>query len=142
VPVRDLSEFLVELGPAANRHPVPATVAYHDACHLAHAQRIRSQPRQLLAAVPELALREIPDAEICCGSAGVYNLLQPQAARELGDRKAAQVATTGAELLVSANPGCAMQIAAALRRAGAPLPVAHVAEVIDASIRNTGVVGR
>jgi glycolate oxidase iron-sulfur subunit len=133
-PVRDLSEFLVELGPVATRHPVPVTVAYHDACHLSHAQRIRSQPRQLLAAVPELALREIPDGEICCGSAGVYNLLQPAAARELGDRKAAGVAATGAELLVSANPGCAMQIAAALRRAGAPLPVAHVAEVLDASL--------
>jgi glycolate dehydrogenase iron-sulfur subunit len=133
-PVHDLSEFLVELGPVATRHPVPVTVAYHDACHLAHAQRIRAQPRRLLSAIPELVLREIPDGEICCGSAGVYNLLQPQPARELGDRKAAQVATTGAELLVSANPGCAMQIAAALRRAGRELPVAHVAELLDASL--------
>jgi glycolate oxidase iron-sulfur subunit len=141
-PVRDLSEFLVELGPVATRHPVPATVAYHDACHLAHAQRIRTEPRQLLAAIPELALREISDGEICCGSAGVYNLLQPGAARELGDRKAAQVAATGAELLVSANPGCAMQIAAALRRAGQPLPVAHVAELLDASIHRTPIANR
>jgi glycolate oxidase iron-sulfur subunit len=133
--VRDLSEFLVELGPVAPRHPVPATVAYHDACHLAHAQAIREQPRRLLAAIPELVVREIADGEICCGSAGVYNLLQPAAARELGDRKAANVAATDAELLVSANPGCAMQIASALRRAGRPLPVAHLAELIDASIR-------
>jgi glycolate oxidase iron-sulfur subunit len=140
--VRDLSEFLVELGPVAPRHPVPVTVAYHDACHLAHAQSIRAQPRQLLAAIPELAVREIADAELCCGSAGVYNLLQPAAGRELGDRKAANVAATGAELLVSANPGCAMQIASALRRAGRPLPVAHLAEMIDASIRgDTRVAG-
>jgi glycolate oxidase iron-sulfur subunit len=132
--VRDLSEWLVELGPVAPRHPVPATVAYHDACHLSHAQGIRSAPRQLLAAIPQLKLREIADPEICCGSAGVYNLLQPQAARDLGDRKAAHVAATGASMLVSANPGCAMQISAALGRAGHPLPVAHVAEVLDRSI--------
>jgi glycolate oxidase iron-sulfur subunit len=137
--VRDLSEFLVELGPVAARHPLPVTVAYHDACHLGHAQGVRDQPRRLLAAVPELALREIADGGTCCGSAGVYNLLQPEAARALGERKAAQVAATGAELLVSANPGCAMQIAAALRRAGRPLPVAHVAELLDASIRGTTV---
>jgi glycolate oxidase iron-sulfur subunit len=139
--VRDLSEFLDELGPVAQRHPVPVTVAYHDACHLAHAQGIREPPRRLLAAVPELSVREIADGEICCGSAGVYNLLQPAPARELGDRKAAQVAATGAELLVSANPGCAMQIASALRRAGQPMPVAHLAEVLDASIRGTGTAG-
>lgn len=136
--VQDLSEFLVALGPVADRHPVPATVAYQDACHLSHAQGIRDQPRRLLAAVPELALREVADGEICCGSAGVYNLLQPQAARELGDQKAARVAATGADLLVSGNPGCAMQVAAALRRAGRALPVAHVVEVLDASIRGTG----
>ncbi len=133
-PVRDLSEWLTELGPVATRHPVPATVAYHDACHLSHAQGIRSAPRQLLSAIPELEVREIADPEICCGSAGVYNLLQPQAARDLGDRKAAHVAATGASMLVSANPGCAMQIAAALGRAGHPLPVAHVAEVLDRSV--------
>jgi glycolate oxidase iron-sulfur subunit len=85
--------------------------------------------------VPELEVREISDPEICCGSAGVYNLLQPRAARELGERKAANVAATGASLLVSANPGCAMQISAALRRAGHALPVAHVAEILDAAIR-------
>lgn len=135
LPVRDLSEFLVALGPVATRHPLPVTVAYHDACHLSHAQRIRSQPRQLLAAIPELTVREIPDGESCCGSAGIYNLLQPVAARELGDRKAAQVGSTGAELLVSANPGCTMQIIAGLRRAGQRLPAAHLAEVLDASIR-------
>jgi glycolate oxidase iron-sulfur subunit len=136
--VRDLSEFLVALGPMAVRRPVPAVVAYHDACHLRHAQGIRDAPRRLLAAVPDLELREIADGEICCGSAGIYNLLQPRAARDLGDRKARRVAATGAQVLVSANPGCAMQIAAGLRRAGRSVPVAHLAEVLDASIRGTG----
>ncbi len=133
--VRDFSEFLAELGPAATRHPLPVTVAYHDACHLAQAQRITIQPRELLLAVPELRLAEIADGGICCGSAGIYNLVQPEAARELGERKARTVHETGAALLVSANPGCTMQIAASLAAQGTPLPVAHIAEVLDASIR-------
>ncbi|MEV4474485.1 heterodisulfide reductase-related iron-sulfur binding cluster [Nonomuraea sp. NPDC049504] len=133
--VMDLSEYLAELGPVAKRHPLPLTVAYHDACHLAHAQGVRAQPRELLAGIPDLEVREIPESAICCGSAGTYNLLQPQAARDLGDRKAASVRTTGAELLVSANPGCTMQIAAAMKRAGADIRVAHTAEVLDASLR-------
>jgi glycolate oxidase iron-sulfur subunit len=133
--VADLSEFLAELGPAATRHPLPLTVAYHDACHLAHAQGIRAQPRALLAQIPELELREVPESAVCCGSAGTYNIFQPEAARDLGDRKAEGVASTGAELLVSANPGCTMQIAAAMRRAGRDLRVAHTAEVLDASLR-------
>lgn len=133
--VLDLSEYLAELGPVAKRHPLPYKVAYHDACHLAHAQGVRSQPRELLGAIPELEVREIPESAICCGSAGTYNLLQPQAARDLGDRKAAAVRTTGAELLVSANPGCTMQIASAMRRGGADIRVAHTAEVLDASLR-------
>ncbi|WP_433085462.1 (Fe-S)-binding protein [Dactylosporangium sp. CA-052675] len=132
---RDLSEFLVELGPVAPRHPVPVTAAYHDACHLAHAQGVRAQPRALLRAVPGLDLREIPDAEICCGSAGIWNVLNPGPAAELGDRKARDVLSTGASLLVTANPGCLMQIAAAVRRAGASIRLAHTAEVLDASIR-------
>ncbi|MFG1702393.1 (Fe-S)-binding protein [Nonomuraea sp. M3C6] len=137
--VVDLSEYLAELGPVAKRHPLPLTVAYHDACHLAHAQGIRSQPRELLSGIPELELREIPESAICCGSAGTYNILQPEAARDLGDRKAAAVGTTGAELLVSANPGCTMQIASAMRRAGAEIRVAHTAEVLDASLRGVSL---
>ncbi|MBT2209431.1 MULTISPECIES: (Fe-S)-binding protein [Actinomadura] len=135
---RDLAEFLVELGPRAERHPLPVTLAYHDACHLSHAQGIRSQPRALLAAVPELKVREIADPEICCGSAGTYNLLQPEAAAELGERKAVNVDATGAELLVAANPGCSMQIATALRRRGTDIAVAHTAQVLDASLRGLG----
>jgi glycolate oxidase iron-sulfur subunit len=133
--VRDVSEVLVELGPVAPRHPLPLTVAYHDACHLAHAQGVRAQPRRLLADIPGLSVREIASAEICCGSAGVWNVLNPEPARELGDRKARDVLATGADLLVTANPGCLMQVAAAVRRAGGVIGLAHTVQVLDASIR-------
>jgi glycolate oxidase iron-sulfur subunit len=133
--VRDLSEFLAELGPAAARHPLPVTAAYHDACHLGHAQRITRQPRELLRAIPELTLVELPDAGTCCGSAGVYNLLQPEAAGELGARKAQAVRDAGAPLLISANPGCSLQIAVALADRGERIAVAHTAEILDASLR-------
>jgi glycolate oxidase iron-sulfur subunit len=135
--VRDLSEFLAELGPVARRHPLPVTAAYHDACHLAHAQRITRQPRELLRAIPELNLVELPDAGTCCGSAGVYNLLQPEAAAELGARKAQAVLDVGAPMVISANPGCTLQIASALGDRGTHIAVAHVAEVLDASIHRT-----
>ena len=133
--VRDVSEVLVELAPVAPRHPLPLSVAYHDACHLAHAQGVRAQPRRLLADIPGLSLREIASAEICCGSAGVWNVLNPEPARELGDRKARDVLATGADLLVTANPGCLMQVAAAVHRAGGVIGLAHTVQVLDASIR-------
>jgi glycolate oxidase iron-sulfur subunit len=133
--VRDVSEVLVELGPVAPRHPLPLSVAYHDACHLAHAQGVRAQPRRLLADIPGMSLREIASAEICCGSAGVWNVLNPEPARELGDRKARDVLATGADLLVTANPGCLMQVAAAVHRAGGVIGLAHTVQVLDASIR-------
>jgi glycolate oxidase iron-sulfur subunit len=132
--VRDLAEFLAELGPVAPRHPVPVTAAYHDACHLGHAQRITRQPRELLAAIPELRLVELPDAGTCCGSAGVYNLLQPQAARELAARKADSVLASGADLVISANPGCTLQISAELSQRGKSIATAHTAEILDRSI--------
>ena len=149
--VRDFSEFLAELyrdhgGPRAARHELPVTAAYHDACHLAYAQRIRQQPRDLLRGIPGLEVTEAGDGGTCCGSAGVYNLLQPDAARELGDRKAAALRATGARLVVSANPGCSLQIAAALEAdGGEPVAVAHIAEVLDASLRGlpvTALTGR
>ncbi|GAC1381669.1 MAG: heterodisulfide reductase-related iron-sulfur binding cluster [Acidimicrobiales bacterium] len=132
--VRDLSEFLVELGPQAIRHPIPETVAYHDACHLSHAQRIRSEPRSLLAGVPGLVTLEVPDGDICCGSAGVYNIVHPEPAAELGRKKAANVARTRATTVVAANPGCLMQIAAHSPGDGT-LRTVHIAQVLDASIR-------
>ncbi|MBO0824541.1 MAG: 4Fe-4S dicluster domain-containing protein [Actinobacteria bacterium] len=132
--VRDFSEFLAELGPVAPRAELPLSIAYHDACHLGHAQRITSQPRSLLRSIPGVTLTEVADAGTCCGSAGIYNLVQPEAAAELGARKAAAVRATGADLLVSGNPGCTMQLAQALAATGQPMPVAHIAEVLDASI--------
>jgi glycolate oxidase iron-sulfur subunit len=137
--VRDVSEFLVELGPVATRHPLELSVAYHDACHLGHAQGIRSQPRELLRQIPGLELREIAEAELCCGSAGIYNILSPGPARELGDRKAANIVATRAELLVTANPGCLMQVASAIERSAHPMGMAHTIEVLDASIRGLAV---
>ena len=138
--VRDVAEFLDELGPVARRHPLETTVAYHDACHLSHAQRVRSQPRRLLEGIPRLVVREIAEGDMCCGSAGIYNLTHPAPARELGDRKAAHVADTDAALLVTANPGCVLQISAALERAGRPLPSAHLVQVLDASLRGVEMV--
>ncbi|HVT63597.1 MAG TPA: heterodisulfide reductase-related iron-sulfur binding cluster [Mycobacteriales bacterium] len=136
---RDVSELLAELGPVATRHPLPVVAAYHDACHLSHAQGVRTQPRELLAAIPGLELREIPESDICCGSAGIYNLVNPEPARQLGDRKAANVRSTGAVLLVTANPGCLMQIDSALRRDGQPVALAHTIEVLDASLRGVDI---
>ncbi len=144
--VRDFAEFLVGLfdtsgGPVTARHPLPVRAAYHDACHLGHAQQITASPRALLRSIPGLELTEIPDAGMCCGSAGVYNLLQPEAARELGQRKAASVQQTGAPLLISANPGCSLQIAAALEARGENVAIAHTAEILDASIRGVPAPG-
>ena len=132
--VRDVSELLDELGPVAERHPLEVTVAYHDACHLGHAQGVREQPRRLLQGIPGLELREVAEADLCCGSAGVYNVLNPEPARELGDRKARNIVATGADVLVTANPGCLMQVAAAIERSGRPMTLAHTVEVLDASI--------
>ncbi|MEV0130120.1 heterodisulfide reductase-related iron-sulfur binding cluster [Dactylosporangium sp. NPDC050688] len=133
--VTDFAELLGRLGPVAPRHPLPVTVAYHDACHLAHAQGVRSQPRELLRGIPGLVLREIADPELCCGSAGVWNVLNPGPAAELGARKARDVLATGARWLVTANPGCLMQIGAGVRAAGGSIRTAHTAQVLDASIR-------
>ncbi|MEA2533446.1 MAG: glycolate oxidase iron-sulfur subunit, partial [Actinomycetota bacterium] len=139
--VRDVSEFLAAFEPRAPRHPLPMKVAYHDACHLAHAQGIRAQPRALLRAIPELVLVEPAEWEICCGSAGIYNLLQPDPAAELGRRKAANLLATGAEAIAAGNPGCTLQIAAHLEAAGHPLPVYHPVELLAASIQGRGVKG-
>ena len=136
---RDISEFLAELEPRATRHPLRLRVAYHDACHLQHAQGVRTQPRMLLRRIPELELLEIPESAICCGSAGIYNLVQPDAAAELGDRKASHVVTLNADMAVSGNPGCLLQLQSALARAGQKLPVRHIVELLDASIRGISV---
>jgi glycolate oxidase iron-sulfur subunit len=135
---RDVSEVLDGLEPRAARHPLPPgriRVAYHDACHLQHAQRIQAAPRRLLSAIPGLELVEIPEAAVCCGSAGIYNLVEPAAAAALGERKARSILGTGAEIVATGNPGCTLQIGAGLEGLGEPLPVVHVIQLIDASIR-------
>ncbi|MCC7415643.1 MAG: (Fe-S)-binding protein [Acidobacteria bacterium] len=133
--VRDISELIVELGPArAPRHPLPLRIAYQDACHLAHAQRVREPPRQMLASIPGVELVAVEDGDVCCGSAGIYNLVEPDTARRLGARKAAALASARADLVASPNPGCALQIAAASARAGTPLRIVHPIEILDASI--------
>ena len=133
--VRDINEFLVELGAVAPRRPLHLRIAYHDACHLAHEQRIRSQPRALLAAIPGVELTDIPDGDTCCGSAGIYNLVEPESAKEIGRRKVDNILTVAPDLLVSANPGCTLQIGMLMRERGVHIPAAHVVEVLDASIR-------
>ncbi len=132
--VRDANELLGEVEPRAERAPVPMKVAYHDACHLAHAQGVREQPRELLRSIPELELVEPPEWEICCGSAGIYNLVQPDAAGELGERKARNLLETGAEAVAAANPGCVLQIAAHTKRLGRELRVIHPMELLWRSI--------
>ena len=131
---RDISEVLAELEPRAPRGAVPLRVAYHDACHLQHAQGVRVQPRRLLQQIPGVEVHEIPESEICCGSAGIYNMLQPDAANELRDRKVQNILKTGAEVVVSSNPGCLLQIATGLEEAGQPLRMMHLVELIDQSI--------
>ena len=134
--VRDVSQLLIELGPQrAPRHKLKARVAYHDACHLAHGQGVRAEPRALLQAIPGVQIVSPAESEICCGSAGIYNLVQPGPAADLGDRKARHLAALTPDMIATANPGCTLQIAAAGRRLGHNWPVFHPIELIDASIR-------
>ncbi len=129
--VRDISEVLDDLEPQAPRHPVAARIAYHDACHLAHGQQIRRQPRDVLRTIPDLELLEVPDSELCCGSAGIYNMVQPEAGEGLGKRKAANIKSTRPDAVATGNPGCLLQIARHLEG----VPLFHPIELLDASIR-------
>ncbi len=132
--VRDITEILTAHEARATRHPIELRVAYHDACHLAHAQAIREQPRELLRGIPGLELLEPDGWELCCGSAGIYNLTEPGTAAELGRAKAERLLATGAEAIASANPGCSLQIQAHLRELGRPLPIYHPIELLHMSI--------
>jgi glycolate oxidase iron-sulfur subunit len=140
--VRDVTELLAAHEPRAERRPLRLRVAYHDACHLAHAQGVRAEPRGLLAAIPGLELVEPAEWEICCGSAGIWNLLNPQPAAELGERKARNLLETSPDAVAAANPGCALQIAAHTRELGSELPVRHPVELLHQSIRGGSDDGR
>jgi glycolate oxidase iron-sulfur subunit len=143
---RDISEVLDELGPRAVRQPLNLRVAFHDSCHLQHAQRVRAQPRRLLLAIPGLDLLEIPESAICCGSAGIYNLVEPKAANELADRKARLIADECEgglpDAVATGNVGCLLQLRAALERRGRRIPVLHTVELLDRSIRGEGLGAR
>jgi glycolate oxidase iron-sulfur subunit len=128
--VRDVHEFLMELGPVAPRIPVPLTATYHDACHLCHAQKIRTQPRELLGRVPGLRLIPLAESEVCCGAAGSYNLTQPEMAERLGRRKAQKISETGADVVLTANAGCLMQIRRHLKEFGSKAAVLHPVEML------------
>jgi len=132
---RDISEVLAELSPRAQRKPLKARVAFHDSCHLQHAQGVHIQPRSLLQQIPGTQLLEIPESPICCGSAGIYNLVQPDAAAELGDRKARLIGPLQPDVVVTGNPGCLLQLQTALAKANHPIPVVHTIQLLDASIR-------
>jgi len=134
--VEDIAVFLDSLGPVPpGELRRPLRVAYQDACHLGHAQGIREQPRRLLELVAGLELVPVPDADSCCGSAGIYNIEQPHLAREIGDRKVDALLSTGAELVASGNIGCIMQLRSRLRERGLDLPVLHTMEVLDLAYR-------
>jgi glycolate oxidase iron-sulfur subunit len=132
---KDIAEFLEELGSRAPRKSLNLRVAYHDSCHLQHAQRVRTQPRAQLSEIPGIALLELPETALCCGSAGIYNLVQSNTADALADRKAQHITTAGPDVVATGNVGCMLQIAAALERQGQTIPVLHTIQLIDASLR-------
>ena len=129
--VRDINEFLADLGLVPPEGEVRTLATYHDACHLVHAQRVREAPRKLLAQVPGLELRELPESELCCGAAGTYNLTQPEMSARLGERKIANIFGTKARLCITANAGCVLQISREARQQKMRLLVAHPMEVLD-----------
>jgi glycolate oxidase iron-sulfur subunit len=133
--VRDVSEFLMALGPVAPTGRIPLRATYHDACHLCHAQQIREQPRALLSLVPGLELVPLNESEICCGAAGSYNLTQPEMAAQLGQRKRQNILQTKAQAVITGNAGCSLQLQMQLRQAGHDLWVAHPMDVLDLSYR-------
>jgi glycolate oxidase iron-sulfur subunit len=135
--VKDVNEYLATLSPRATRKPLTLRVAYHDACHLAHAQRVREQPRALLRTIPGLELLEIPQGDQCCGSAGTYNLFQPESAHEIGVRKVDNVQSVAPDLVASANPGCTLQMQSIFRERAVALRAAHPIELLDAAINGT-----
>ncbi|MHB1559171.1 MAG: (Fe-S)-binding protein, partial [Isosphaeraceae bacterium] len=135
--VKDVSEFLVALGPIPPAHPIEATATYHDACHLCHAQQVRSQPRALLGLIPGLKVVPLEESEICCGAAGTYNLTQPEMSERLGRRKMDHIEATGAEMVVTGNVGCILQIARKVKERGRSMEVVHPIDLLDRAYRGS-----
>ena len=139
--VKDASEFLADAGLSAAPGPLRTRVVYDDPCHLLHGQRIREQPRALLAAIPGLQVMPLGEADWCCGSAGTYNVTQPELSAKLLERKVGHITRSGAQVVVTANPGCQMQIAAGLRAVRAPISVVHLMDLLDRAYRSSGDTG-
>ncbi len=140
--VKDVQEFLADVGLTAELSPLqsePLAMVYQDACHMLHGQKISFQPRQLLRQIPGVQLREPVDAALCCGSAGIYNILQPEIAAELGQQKVTNLRNTGASVIASANIGCFVQISQQLEKQGTPMPVLHPMQLLDYSIRGVAL---
>ena len=129
--MRDVTEFLADTGLRETPGALDITVTYQEPCHLVHAQRVARQPRELLEAIPELNLIEMPESSLCCGSAGIYNLLQPEMSSNLLDRKLNNAATTGSRTIISANPGCMLQLQAGIRQRGWDVEVVHILTLLD-----------
>jgi glycolate oxidase iron-sulfur subunit len=136
--VRDVSQVLAQVPLNGRLRALPHTVTYHDACHLAHGQRVRQEPRSILKAIPGLKLVDLKESDFCCGSAGVYNLLYPDLAQQFLDRKIERIKETGAEVVVSGNPGCTLQIEKGLKERGLNIRVVHPVELLDWAYRGTG----
>jgi glycolate oxidase iron-sulfur subunit len=134
--IKDVNEFLDQLGPVPPSGRIEAVATYHDACHLGHAQKITEPPRRLLGLIPGLQLRDLPETEICCGSAGTYNLNHPEMAGRLGRRKLENILSTKAQIVLASNAGCLLQIMREVRRQRQPLLVMHPMELLDLSYRN------
>ncbi|HJS08258.1 MAG TPA: (Fe-S)-binding protein, partial [Pirellulales bacterium] len=137
--VRDVSEFLDSLGLIAPHGEMRVRATYHDACHLAHAQKVREQPRNLLRAIPGLTLVDLPESELCCGAAGTYNLTEPEMAERLARRKLENIRRTGAQVVITGNAGCLLQIAREARMQGQTLKIVHPMELLDLSYRREGL---
>jgi len=135
--VRDVSQLLAQVPLNGRLQPLSLTVTYHDACHLAHGQKVRQEPRTILKAIPGLQLVELKESDVCCGSAGIYNLLYPDLAQQFLDRKIERIQETGAEVVVSGNPGCTLQIEKGLKERGLKIQVLHPVELLDRSYRAT-----
>ena len=131
----DICEIIGHLEPRAPRHPLALRVAYHDACHLQHAQNVRMQPRALLKSIPGLEVVEVAEAALCCGSAGIYNLVRPEPAKELGGRKVRNLLAHSPDVVAAGNPGCLLQLRSGMKMAGKPMPVLHTVELLDAAIQ-------